>query len=119
LRGEIYLKRPADFACVHQQGRYMAGRLVGVKSAPNHLAYARWAIITSKKLGKAVIRNKVKRRLREILREIMLKPGQDIIVIARTGATAADYKELRETTSQLLKKSGLINTDENASPVND
>ena len=117
MKGEIYLKKPADFTRIHKQGGYLGSRLVSVKSLPNSLLYSRWAIITSKKLGKAVIRNRVKRRLREIMREISLKPGEDMIIIARTAAVAADYQKLKEETRSLLKRAGMVKVDEINSPA--
>jgi ribonuclease P protein component len=117
LKGEIYLKKPADFARVHKQGKYINNRLISLKSHGNGLSFARWGIMTGKKLGKAVIRNRVKRRLREILRQANLKPGNDIVIMARSGAVTADFMELTQAVLGLLKKGGLSEADETVSPV--
>lgn len=90
-----------------------------LKSAPNSLLHARWAIITSKKLGNSVIRNTVKRHLREIMRQANLKPGYDIVLIGRAGAPEAGFSELRKTVEELLNLAGLIMADETTSPVTD
>ena len=76
-------------------------------------------MVASKKLGKAVVRNRVKRRLREILRHSGLKTGKDIIVIARRGAAAVKYDELQQAAAWLLRKSGLTEANEIVSPVAD
>ena len=119
MKGEIYLKKPADFARLHQQGQYFNNRLVSLKSLPNGLPVSRWGIVTGKKLGKAVIRNRVKRRLREILRQARLIPGRDIVIMARSAAVAAGFTELKQAVAGLLKKGGLAEADEIVSPVAD
>ncbi len=117
MKGETYLKKPEDFTRIHQQGSYLGNRLISLKSLPNNFNYSRWAIITSKKIGKAVVRNRVKRRLREILRQACLEPGKDIIIIARIGSVLADFSSLREDTLSLLKKAGLVKNNETNCPV--
>lgn len=74
-------------------------------------------MVVSKKLGTAVVRNRTKRRLREILRQIALKPGKDIIFIARSSAATANFGDLQQAALGLLKKNGLTETDEIVSPV--
>ena len=83
-----------------------------VKSLPNGLACSRQGIVVSKKLGPAVVRNRVKRRLREILRQMMIKPGRDIVIIARPAAALAGFGDLQHAVAGLLEKSGLTETDE-------
>jgi len=60
-----------------------------------------------------VIRNRVKRLLREILRLAPLKPGWDIIFIARPVAAATDYAGLKKSVRGLLLRAGLLTTTEN------
>jgi len=55
-----------------------------------------------------VVRNKIKRRLREILRQMDLPPGWDIIIIARNPAANADYAVLGKSVGNLLIRAGLI-----------
>jgi ribonuclease P protein component len=59
-------------------------------------------------VGKAVVRNKIKRRLREILRQMDLPPGWDIIIIARNPAANADYTVLGKSVGNLLIRAGLF-----------
>jgi ribonuclease P protein component len=58
-------------------------------------------------MGKAVVRNRVKRRLREILRKAKLSPGWDIVVIARGPAAEVDFAKLEKSVGALLAKAGL------------
>ena len=117
LKGDIYLKKPADFDRVYRQGRHSGHPLLTVKSLPNGLTYPRWGVVVSKKLGTAVVRNLVKRRLREILRQVALNTGRDIIVIARPGAASVGFGDLQQAVWGLFKRNGLTEIDEIASPV--
>jgi len=65
-------------------------------------------LTVSRRVGKAVVRNKIKRRLREILRQMDLPPGWDIIIIARNPAANADYAVLGKSVGNLLIRAGLI-----------
>ena len=69
--------------------------------------------MVSKKISKkAVIRNKVKRRLREAVRIILprIKPCYDIIFFTRPGIEQKDFSEIKEAVSNLLSKAGLIHS---------
>ena len=70
----------------------------------------RVGITVSKKLGHAVVRNRVRRRLREIYRihEDRFAPGWDIVVVARKKAVNADFQTLTEAYLQLAEKAGIL-----------
>jgi ribonuclease P protein component len=74
-----------------------------VRSRPNALDHDRFAISTSRSVGTAVVRNRVRRRLREILRTRPTGvPARDILVVCRPAAATAGYDELRHTIWRLL-----------------
>ena len=70
----------------------------------------RVGITVSKKLGKAHIRNRVRRRLREVYRlnEDLFAPGWDIVVVARSAAIGADFHKLTQGYLALAEKAGIL-----------
>lgn len=70
----------------------------------------RLGLTVSKKIGNAVVRNKVRRRLKEIyrLKEDMLPSGYDFVIVARSTAADATYAELDKDMNYILRKSGIF-----------
>ena len=93
MKGEEYLTKPGQFSLVLSQGKSWVGRLVVLKALPNELKLSRYGFVTSKRLGKAVVRNMVKRLFRNIMRQTPLKPGWDIVFIARPAAAGASFAD--------------------------
>lgn len=77
---------------------------------PNRLSTNRVGITASKKLGHAVVRNRVRRRLREIYRlnESQFAPGWDIVVVARSRSIDADFAKLTHAYLSLAEKAGIL-----------
>ena len=77
---------------------------------PNRSQSNRVGITVSKKLGHAVVRNRTRRRIREIYRlnEERFAPGWDIVVVARTRAVEAPFEKLTGAYLSLAQKSGLL-----------
>ena len=82
----------------------------------NRTGSNRVGITVSKKLGKAHIRNRVRRRLREVYRlnEEMFQPGWDIVVVARTKAIDCDFGELTKAYLSLARKAGVLVKEDTA-----
>ena len=72
----------------------------------------RVGITVSKKLGKAVVRNRVRRRLREIYRlnEEKFLPGWDIVIVARSRAVEVSFQKLNESLLSLAERAELLQT---------
>lgn len=70
----------------------------------------RMGLVTSRKLGIAAKRNRLKRRLREIFRlhKHLLKPGTDIIFMPKRNAASLNYEQLETIVLTALKKAGVI-----------
>ncbi|PIP49205.1 MAG: ribonuclease P protein component [Chloroflexi bacterium CG23_combo_of_CG06-09_8_20_14_all_45_10] len=116
MKGPWVLTKRAQYALVYQQGRTYIDSLIVMKALPNGLNLSRYGFSVTKKVGKAVQRNRLKRLLREITRLQLVKPGWDIVFIVRREAVAADYHQLGKTVTMLLAQAQLLQrSDETAS----
>ena len=79
-----------------------------MKAMPHGLSLSRHGFAVTKKVGKAVQRNRVKRVLREIMRLQSLKPGWDIVFIARSVAVNVNYHQLERAVTSLLARAQLL-----------
>ncbi len=104
------LRRPADFAALQRHGTSRAHPLVVVRTMPNGLDRTRYAFSTGRRLGGAVVRNRVRRRLREIVRSFAARvtPGWDVLLVARAGSVSASYAELRDVVARLFGRAGIL-----------
>ena len=101
------LRRKADFDAVGRRGISRTSRLVVLKALRTEGAMTRIGLSTPRTLGGAVQRNRVRRRLRELIRERYgeLRTGWDLLVIARPESAQATYAELREALAMVLARS--------------
>ena len=100
------LKKNSDFRRLYAKGKSAVNPYLVVYCRRNREGVNRLGYTVSTKLGHAVVRNRVRRRLREIYRlnrEHMV-PGYDVIVVARTRAAAAPYRRLEREYLSLLNK---------------
>tara|TARA_B100001029_G_C14985689_1_gene408822 strand:+ start:243 stop:491 length:249 start_codon:yes stop_codon:yes gene_type:complete len=75
-----------------------------VKIKKNSQIFTRVGYSISKRIGTAVSRNLVKRRLKNIIGDFKLKPGWDIVVVARVGISNTSYDELTEDLKKICSK---------------
>ena len=108
VRGEQYLTKTAQYGLVYNKGSSWISVLVVMKVLANGLNLSRYGFSVSRRVGKAVVRNRVKRLLREILRQTPLQPGWDIIFIVRSVAAKAKYVDLEKAVKDLLFRAGLL-----------
>ncbi len=103
------MKRASEFAMVRAEGTSTAGRFLVLNTAPSldgaH-AHSRFGIITTKRIGHAVVRNKLRRQVREILREHAepLSGGLFVVLVVRASAAKADYRALESDFLHLLRR---------------
>lgn len=109
LPAEQRLRRAADIAHVRQCGRAWRHPLLVLLVCPNGRSYSRFGFVTSRRIGKAVVRNRVKRRLREVIRSQVsdLAPGWDCLFIARQPIAGAAYGVVETAVTQLLQRANL------------
>ena len=103
------LKLNHNFRRLYRTSGYANPMLV-LYARRNRTDCNRVGITVSKKLGKAHIRNRARRRLREVYRlnEEKFQPGWDIVVVARYKAIDCDFQELTKAYLSLARKAGLL-----------
>lgn len=102
------LTRRAQYEAVYQGGKSWANNLLILKAMQNNLTFNRFGLSVSKRVGKAVVRNHLKRQLREILRQLTFQQGWDIVYIARPPANSADYSQLKEVVEGMARRARLL-----------
>ena len=102
------------FRRLYQKGKSAANKYLVIYCRRNGSEENRIGYTISAKLGHAVVRNRVRRRLREIYRlnEHKFRPGFDLVVVARSRAVHAPYGKLESAYLHLAKKLNLLHTDE-------
>ena len=82
--------------------------------APNDLGVTRVGISTSKRVGKAVVRNRVKRLIREAVRGLLprVAPGRDLVFVARPAAAGADFEQVSGAVESLLRRARLLQREQ-------
>jgi ribonuclease P protein component len=81
---------------------------MAVRSVRNELALSRFAYAISRRVGTAVVRNRVRRRLREALRALPFHEGYDVVIVARPEAAHASFYELKRELTLLLKRARVL-----------
>jgi len=112
VKEPCFLTNRAQYTLVYRQGKVWANSLLVMKAMPNGLSLSRYGFSVTKKVGKAVQRNRLKRLLREIMRLQSLRPGWDIVFIARSVAVNTDYHQLERAVTKLLTRAQLLESNE-------
>jgi ribonuclease P protein component len=92
------IRKKSDFTGLYRRGSRFRGQFFTLVFLGNELGHARLAVVASRKVGTAVVRNRVKRRFRELFRRDkgLLREPLDLIVIARPEAGRAAWADLRD-----------------------
>lgn len=110
------IKKNAEFRKVYRRGKSFSNKLLVLYLYRNNLnkEISRIGISVSKKVGKSVVRSRVKRLISESYRlnNHKFKIGYDFVIIARTACNNREYKEVNNSLLDLFNKAGLIINDE-------
>jgi ribonuclease P protein component len=109
----LRLTYDADFRRVRTRGKSWAHPFAILCALPNNLPHNRYGFSVSKRIGGAVVRNRVKRLLREAVRTTTqevgpLVSGYDVILIARPPIVGRTYAEVCEIVRALLRRAKLL-----------
>ena len=104
------LSRPSDFARLAEGGVARSHPMLVGRFVRNDLDQTRFGLATGKRLGGAVIRNRVRRRIREALRVMApsFQPGWDVLIIARPAIVEADPDALAGALRRVLRSGGVL-----------
>ena len=105
------LKKKKDFGRVFKQGKSFKQDFLTLKLVKNNLKVDRFGFVVGLKVSKkAFLRNKIRRRLREIVKTNLskIKTGFDVVFIVRRGLETKNFQELAEIVNRLLEKAKLI-----------
>lgn len=110
MKRAVTLKENHEFRRLYQKGASAVGGGMVVYCRKNRLGRNRLGLTASTKLGHAVVRNRARRRLREVYRlnTPAMKQGYDIILVARSRTLTASWKELNNTFLKLCRKLDLL-----------
>ena len=112
MKFTVSLKENRVFRRLYAKGKSAVAPTMVLYCRRNGRRESRLGLTTGTKLGHAVVRNRVRRRIREIFRlsQGKMKQGYDCIVVARTRAAHADYWELKRAFEKTCKKLDLWET---------
>ena len=106
------IKKKKDFETIFKNGSNFEARFLVFKILKNDLGYSRFGFVVSQKVSKkAVIRNKVRRRITEIIKANFhqIQKGVDVVIIFLPGIEKKEFPELREMVIKNFLKSKIIN----------
>ncbi len=114
MKASVTLKENRDFQRLYRRGRSMGSATLVLYARANRLGRNRLGITTGAKLGNAVTRNKMRRRVREILRlhAAELRQGYDLVAVVRHSAVERDYWKMNRDFLRCAGRLGLLVQEE-------
>jgi ribonuclease P protein component len=100
-----------QFQRLRRNGRRWEGALIGLNGAATRRRHVRCGFVVAKRIGTAVVRNRVRRRLREAVRLTLprVRPGWDLIFVARsTELASVDFAAIRLMIENMLRRANLL-----------
>jgi ribonuclease P protein component len=115
VKRRFRLTQSADFKRVRRLGKSYPHPLIVLVAMPNDLPCSRFAVVAGRVIGKAVQRNRAKRIIRAVLNSLLseIKPGWDLILIARRPMENANYWQTQSAIRHLLGRARLMVADVN------
>jgi ribonuclease P protein component len=111
VQRKFRLTRSEDFKRVRRSGKSYAHPLVVLIVQGSDQPHVRVGIAAGRTVGTAVIRNRAKRLLREVMRTLIpnISSGLDLILIARSGLASATLEDTRQAVQNLLQRAQILN----------
>lgn len=115
MRRDQRLRSSRRFFQIRNEGRVWVNNHLVLRTLANDEAVARFGFIATRRIGNAVVRNKLRRRLREILRVAPVKDGWDLVFIVRKNSVDAGFQTLKRAVHNLLRRSNLLESSPRSS----
>ena len=114
MKKAVTLKENYEFRRMYQRGASAVSSGMVLYCRKNRLGHNRLGLTASTKLGHAVVRNRVRRRLREIYRlnAHRISSGYDIVIVARARCVGGDYWKMEKAFLSACEKLGLLKENE-------
>jgi ribonuclease P protein component len=115
VRRRYRLRSKDRFQQVRRQGRSYKHPLLILVALPNDLPYSRFGFTASRRVGNAVQRNRARRLMREAIRLRLpdIRPGWDVVCIARKPLPQATFRDVQAACDQLLARARLLQSQPN------
>lgn len=115
LKKDNRLKKRYQFNYVYRSGEHFSGRMLVLYTTPSKTKSIKVGFAVTKKIGHAVVRNKTRRRLREIVQKYLpnLKQNYNIIVVARDNILDFDFSQIENDFVKLINKAELFINEKN------
>lgn len=109
LGREFRITAAKEYNNIYKNGKKIPGKYMIMFILENTLGYNRFGFVTSKKVGKAVLRNRIKRQLRDLVRRMQpqWKQGYDIVLVVRYRADKVEFDHLKNDLSGFMRKAKL------------
>ena len=108
MRRAERLRKGSEFAAVYHRGRPHRSDLLILRALRTDASTSRFGFTAAKTLGNAVLRNRLRRRLKEAARSLPVAGGWDLVINSRRGAASASYDQLRSQIRELLGRAGVL-----------
>ena len=109
LAKKVKITKKKDYNSVYKEGKRYIGKYIIMFIRENNLETSRVGVVTSKKVGKAVVRNRVKRQLKHIFQRKLelFQRRYDIVIVSRYSIVGIEGKYIERDVMLLAKKGGL------------
>lgn len=114
MKKTVSIKLNHEFRRIYNRGKSAVTPFLVVYCRPNRLGHNRLGVTVSTKLGKAVVRNRARRRLRELFRlaQPRMRQGYDVILVARSRCASAPHRKLSAAFDRACAQLGLMVEEE-------
>lgn len=115
MKRQYRLRRAEDYARLRREGRKHRHPFFVVSFVLNDLPHNRYGFIIAKRVGKAVVRNRIRRLARETVRLLHrnLTPGYDVVIIARSSVVGESFQAVQNVLEEIFRRAGMIDDEGN------